>query len=160
MKSPRGRAPKCRPALPRFFGRTVWGSQSRQLQSFWMTWGNRRKQVLRWLGALLLAAGSFYVGNTAAFLRHAERTIARVQDPGAGGRHPTLRVTLPSGHDLQMVVGGVFGSVHAGSTLPVVYDRNAPAATAALDTVAALWTPAILLFILGGSLLALSSRIP
>ena len=114
------------------------------------------KRILLVTGALLLAAGSLYVGTTAAFLGHAERAIALVQDPGAGGRHPTLRFTLSSGRKLEVVLGGIFKPVRTGDALDVVYDPSAPTATAALDTVAALWTPAILLFTLGGSLLALA----
>ena len=110
------------------------------------------------VGALLLTAGSLYVGVTAAFLDHAERTIALVQDPGPGGRHPTLRFRTPSGQVLHVVVGGVFKSVHAGDAVNVVYDPTSLAATAAVDTVAALWTPAVLLFVLGSSLLALGAR--
>ena len=117
-----------------------------------------RRRVLLVVGALLLTAGSLYVGVTAAFLDHAERTIALVQDPGPGGRHPTLRLRTPSGQVLHVVVGGVFKSVHAGDAVNVVYDPASPAASAAVDTVAALWTPAVLLFVLGSSLLALGAR--
>ncbi len=115
--------------------------------------GAGRRRVLLGLGALSLAAGSLYTGKTAAFLGHADRTTAVVQDPGPGGRHPTLRFTLPSGRHVQIVAGGVFKPVHAGDALDVVYDPASPVASAALDTVAALWTPAVLLFALGGSLL-------
>ena len=110
------------------------------------------------VGALLLAADSLYTGTTASFLGRAERTTAMVDDPGPGGRHPTLRFRLPSGRNVRIVAGGVFKPVHTGDTVEVVYDPASPAATAALDTVAALWTPAVLLFTLGASLVALGMR--
>ena len=120
--------------------------------------GAGRRRVFLGAGALLLTAGSLYTGTTAAFLGHAERVSALVQDPGPGGRHPTLRFTLPSGRDVQIVAGGVFKPVRAGDAVEVVYDPASPAASAALDTLASLWTPAVLLFGLGGGLLALATR--
>ncbi len=117
-----------------------------------------RGRILLGLGLLMLAAGTVYCGTTAAFLDHAERTKAVVDDPGPGGRHPVLHFRLPSGHNVQIVAGGVFKPVHAGDTVDVVYDPASPAATAELDTVAALWTPAILLFTMGGSLVGLGTH--
>jgi hypothetical protein len=91
------------------------------------------------IGACILVWCTRQAWLTAMFLSHAQHATGVIVS--AEG-HPTIRFETARGQRIEFVQnGGV--SRPAGTELPVLYDANAPAATARAATFFALWGDAL-----------------
>ena len=86
----------------------------------------------------------------AAFMRRSATADGSVIRLHAGGSHPQIEFTTPSGETVSYSQGGFIFSYRVGDRVRVRYDPANPRATASLDTIGALWFPPLLLAALGG----------
>lgn len=105
---------------------------------------------------LALLAGAVWSGlSSAQFLREASRAPGRVVALNAGGSHPQISFALPDGQDVSYPQGGWIGGYRVGDAVTVRYTANAPARTATVEALGALWAWPIAFAVLGALFTAL-----
>lgn len=101
------------------------------------------------VGAALVAAAIARGLATMRFIRNAAAADGFVVCLLAGGSHPDVEFSTPSGQQVTYAQGGLIFGYQVGDRVRVLYDPADPAKTACLDRLGALWFTPILLSTLG-----------
>jgi hypothetical protein len=106
------------------------------------------------VGVALLVAAAVLGARTRTFVHSAVAVKGVVESLNAGGSHPQIQFTTPSGERISYPQGGLIFGYKPGQEVRVLFDPHNPASTARIDTIGALWFDSILLSLLGLAFLA------
>jgi len=105
--------------------------------------------VLSIVGMGLMLAAIVTGLATHQFLGRAARAPGVVSRLNAGGSHPEIEFTMPSGGTISYPQGGFIFGYEPGQRVQVLYAPGDPARTARVDAFGALWFMPLLLSVLG-----------
>jgi hypothetical protein len=109
--------------------------------------------VLSIIGMGLILAAIVTGLATREFLGRAARAPGVVSRLNAGGSHPEIEFTLPSGETVSYPQGGFIFGYKPGQRVQVLYAPEDPGRTAPVEAFGALWFVPVLLSVLGLALL-------
>lgn len=104
--------------------------------------------VLLTVGGLLMVAALLVSVRTIAFLRSSTVANGTVEALNAGGSHPQVAFVTAAGERVSYPQGGFVFGWRVGDAVRVRYAPARPR-DAVMDRVGAIWTPAILLLVIG-----------
>lgn len=91
------------------------------------------------IGALVLAVAIVLAINTSDFIQQATRAEGVVVESKSGGRHIMVEFVDASGKKVSSPQGGWISGNKVGDKVTILYEREAPRATASLDATGTLW---------------------
>lgn len=109
----------------------------------------------------LLVISAFTAMSTRDFLQTAIPASGLVVSLNAGGSHPQIEFVTRAGERISYPQGGMIYGMKVGNKVTVLYRADAPAETATIDRLGAVWNWTLLLLILSaGTFLAALTNIP
>lgn len=113
--------------------------------------GRLRRALFTLVGTLLLVAAVYSCAERLVFLQSARFADGRVSALNAGGSHPQIDFADHLGRPVSYPQNGLIFGYREGMPVRVRYLEAAPAGSAVLDDIGAIWGTTLLLGVLGAA---------